>query len=468
MYNVFQYSILTLMSLCLAIMMISCAGDSSQVTTLKAGFGETVITPTKPSQMDGFARSQVSTGTHDDLHARCMVFEDGDGTVVAMLTVSLVAIPREMFPVIREGITEQTGIPPEQIILSATHTHSGPRMREADEEYRDYFVDQCIASAVEAWNNRVPARLGVGSTIVRELGRNRRQLLYGGVHPDPEVGMIKVEDDNGKLLGVAFNYGCHPSGLDWRNTMFSEDWPYFAIQGIKEQYGEDIWVGFYQGCEGDINVGYSSELSAVGADMPVRSYWYMEWKGAQMSDAVNAALDSIATAGDLDIGTSYDSFEYPLRKEYPVTVKQAEKDAKTAKERLDVMEKDPRFAGTRLLDQARVEVFSTGQRLRSAQRFYSDDRPVVRTIEHRAVRLGDAVFATVPDEVFSGIGLAIKNGTSCKKTFLIGITNGYRGYLPSAREFIEGDYEVDGSAYSPEAEPVCIRSTLDMIGRVWK
>ena len=249
--------------------------------------------------------------------------------------------------------------------------------------------------------------------------------------------------------------------------MFSEDWPYFAIQGIKRgmarmsgsvftraarRYQCRLFVRTF-GCRG----GHASQIVL-----------YMEWKGAQMSDAVNAALDSIATAGDLDISTAYDSFEYPLRKEYPVTVKQAEKDAKTAKERLEVMEKDPRFAGTRLLDQARVEVFSTGQRLRSAQRFYSDDRPVVRTIEHRAVRLGDAVFATVPDEVFSGIGLAIKNGSSCKKTFLIGITNGYRGYLPSAREFIEGDYEVDGSAYSPEAEPVCIRSTLDMIGRVWK
>lgn len=467
MYHVFN-STLSLVLLSVPFLMLSCAVESPQVSTLKVGFGSTVITPSEPTQMDGFARSQVSTGTHDDLHARCMVVEDADGTAVAMLTVSLVAIPRDMFPVIREGITEQTGIPSGQIILTATHTHSGPRVREASDDYREFLVKQCVASAVEAWNSRVPAQLGVGSTVVRELGRNRRQLLYGGVHPDPEVSIIKVEDASGKLLGVAFNYGCHPSGLDWRNTQFSEDWPYYAIQGIKAKYGDDVWAGYYQSCEGDINVGYSSELSAVGADMPVRSYWYMEWKGAQMSDAVNAALDSIATAGDIDIDVAFDSFEYPLRNEYPVTVEQAEKDAKDAKERLAVMEKDPRFTGTRLLDQAHVEVFSTGQRLRSAQRFYSDDWPATRTVEHRAVRLGDAVFATVPDEVFSGTGLAIKNGASCEKTFLIGITNGYRGYLPSAHEFVEGDYEVDGSAYSPEAEQVCIRSTLDMIGRVWK
>ena len=96
-----------------------------------------------------------------------------------------------------------------------------------------------MASAVKAWETRVPGRIGIASTKVLELGRNRRRLLYGGLHPDPEVAVIKVEDARGKLLGVAFNYGCHPSGIDWHNTLFTEDWPYYAIQGIKKQVGQE-------------------------------------------------------------------------------------------------------------------------------------------------------------------------------------------------------------------------------------
>ncbi len=443
---------------------------------MRVGVGETVITPGENMQMAGFARSQVSTGVHDHLYARSLAIEGGDGTEVVLMTVALVGMNEAFCKRIRDGITAKTGIPGDHIVISCTHTHSGPSAgRSSDPSadspaaraYGDFLVERCIESALQAWESRVPGRIGIASTEVFELGRNRRRLLYGGVHPDPEVAVIRIEDARGRLIGVAFNYGCHPSGMDFRNTLFSEDWPFYAIRGIKEQLGDQVWVAYYQGAEGNINVGYTAELSAVGAEMPVRTYWYIEKKGVQMARAVLEALPQIETGANLEVEIQRDRFDYPLRESYPITLQQAEREAKAAQSRLAALEKAPEYQGTRTLDRARVDVFSTSQRLSAANRFYeADERPLTRSLEQQAVRIGDAVFVTFPGELFSEIGLAIKNRSPLEKTFVIGVTCGPGGYLPAAKEFIDGDYEIDGSAYSPKTEAFCISSSLKLIDRV--
>lgn len=439
----------------------------AETPTLKAGFGETIITPAGNVQMSGFARSQVSTGVHDDLHARSIVIESENGTAIVMMALALVGLDLDLDQRIRTGIEGQTGIPKNQILIICTHTHAGPDVEKAGEKYSNFLVKRSIASTVTAWKNRFPARIGISSTEVMELGKNRRRLLYGGLHPDSEVGIIKIEDVQGKLKGVLFNYGCHPAALDWHNQLFSEDWPLYAIKGIKKSLGEDIWVAYVQSAEGDINVGYLSELSAVGVDMPIRNYWYIEQKGNQMVDALLKALPSIKTSEKQEIKTATDSFDYPLREKLPFTLEQAERDAKAAERNLAEMEKKPELQGTRILDKFRAEVFSTGLRLQTAKNFYTTvNRPRVLRIMQQAFRIGDAVFVLTPGETFSEIGKKIKEQSPFEKTFIVGLNSGRCGYLPTEKEFIEGDYEVDSSKYDPTAERVCIKSCLELIRRV--
>ncbi|MHB9031356.1 MAG: neutral/alkaline non-lysosomal ceramidase N-terminal domain-containing protein, partial [Candidatus Latescibacterota bacterium] len=376
----------------LAAALLACFGCSDK-SSLKVGVGETVITPQKNMQMAGFARSQVATGVHDDLHARSLVIEDAGGTAAVLMTVSIVGLTDEFAGRIREGITAKTGVPGESIVISCTHTHSGPAVgrddSEAGKEYSEFLIQKCIESAVTAWESRAPGSIGIEPAEVFELGRNRRALLYGGVHPDPEVAVLKIQDSKGKLLGVAFNYGCHPTGLDWTNTEYSEDWPGYAIREIKKNVGENVWVAFFQGPEGNINVGYTAELSAVGAPMPVRSHWYIEKKGSQMAGAVLKALPGIPTSGEHLVKTAYDRFDYPMRESYPVTLVEAEINAKAAHVKLAALEQNPEFAKSKPLDKARVEVFSADQRLNAAKRFHAPDRALTRKNEQQAVRIGD-------------------------------------------------------------------------------
>ncbi len=191
-----KFRFILIVSLTFTVIM-ACTSRLEEKSSIKVGLGETVITPKENVRMRGFARSQVSTGIHDDLHARSLVVEDAKGSTVVLMAVSLCNMSEDYSKRIRAGITEKTGIPENNLIISCTHTHSGPNVGSSRDTYnkgqvnrsvtsptyRTFLIDQCIASAVEAWESRVPGRIGIASTQVLELGRNRRRLLYGGLHP---------------------------------------------------------------------------------------------------------------------------------------------------------------------------------------------------------------------------------------------------------------------------------------------
>ncbi|MEN6561778.1 MAG: hypothetical protein ABFD52_13490 [Acidobacteriota bacterium] len=434
---------------------------------LKVGVGETIITPPAGMAMAGYRRTEVSKGVHDDLFARSLLVEGPDGKTVVLMTLSLVEVRRPWVEAIREGVARRTGIPGESILISATHTHSGPDVGGLEDPYTKALIAKSVESAVMAWTKRVPGRIGVDSTVVMELGRNNRRLDWGGMHPDPQVGLIKVADAKGKLLGVAFIYGCHPSTLDLHNLLFTEDWPYYAIKGIKDRLGRDVWVAYFQSAQGDIKVGYTAELSAVGAAMPLRTWEYAELKGRQMADAVLQALPRVRTAPSGPVKNVNGIFEYPLAGDFALTVEQAERQLAAAREKLADLEKQQDAVGRRVLDRARVEVFLAGMRLTNAKKSLDKNRPTLMKLEQQAVRIGDAAFVSFPAEVFSEIGLAVKKRSPFSRTFVIGLADESDvGYLPTAEEFKEENYEVLGSPFSPKAEQACVDASLSLLERL--
>ena len=314
--------------------------------------------------------------------------------------------------------------------------------------------------------NLAPGRIGVEKTVQLEVGKNRRRLLYGGLHPDPELYVIKVEDLSGKLRGILFNYGCHPATLDWRNTLYSEDWPYYAIKGIKEEVGNDIWVCYLQAAQGDINTGYDSLLSAIGADMPVRDYPYIEYKGKQMAETVIKILSDIETEDSLTVESLDEYYDLPLRKEFPVTIEEAEKELEVAEKKLDKFEKKNEYKGSKTLDKLRTKVFSANQTLKLAKDFYSGKLPESESTEIQVFRIGETVFFSLPGEIFSEIALAVKKQSPFKNALPVGLSNGYYAYMPTKEEFIDGDYEVDGSKFSPEAGETLVNATVSVINKL--
>ncbi|MCK4465211.1 MAG: neutral/alkaline non-lysosomal ceramidase N-terminal domain-containing protein [Bacteroidales bacterium] len=451
-----------------ALLVIVSGCTTTEQPKIKVGLGETIITPPIGTPMRGYSRSDVSKGVHDELYARALVIEGADSTSIALITIAVCNMDVKYMDAIREGVNKQTGIPVDNIVISSTHTHSGPYIEKSDSDYQKLFVGRSIQSAVDAWNKRIPGRIGFGSTTVPELAKNDRRMEYGGLTPDPEAAIIKVEDAKGKLLGVVFNYGCHPSTLDKHNFLFTEDWPYYSIKGIREALGEDVWVAYYQSAQGDVKVGYTAELSAIGADMHgIRTFEYAEYKGNMMVDAVLNTLPSIQTSGNPVIRTANGYYDYPLRDSYPISAREAQKQLDEAKAKLAEMEKKADTIGKRVLDRYKVAVFLADLTANCAR--WVEDHPnpePLKNVRHQAIRIGDAIFVTVPCEVFTEIGLKIKQQSPFEKTFVLGLAAGCPGYIPTAEEFLEGGYAVVNTHYSPKCENVTINACLEQINKM--
>ena len=130
---------------------------------IKVGVAETVITPPNPVgfAMAGYDRgTNTSTGVHDDLYARALVVESEDGTSSAMITVAVVNMSEIVMDQIRSGVNKETGIPFKNVIISSTHTHSGPVMGNLEDAYVKFFISRAVQSAGNAWKSRVSGKIG--------------------------------------------------------------------------------------------------------------------------------------------------------------------------------------------------------------------------------------------------------------------------------------------------------------------
>ncbi len=465
---------------------------------IKVGVAETIITPPNPVgiAMAGYDRGKnTSTGIHDDLFARSIVVEGQDGTSVAMITVAVVNMSEQIMDSIRSGVNKATGIPFKNVLVSATHTHSGPVMGNFAGEYAQFFIKRSIESAVNAWKGRVEGKIGVSSTSIFGLAFNDRRMDYGGLPPDPEAAVIKIEDAKGKLMGVFFNYGCHPSSLDLHNLLFTEDWPHFSIKGIKEKVGRNVIVGYFQSAQGDAKVGYNAELSAVGAYMQgVRTFEFAEKKGLIMTEAVLKLLPSIRTSESMELKVAYDKFRVPRRTSFPVTREEAllwqQRAQKTLAEKeklvlsypVDAESSDNYQAaarelaakgdisskiGPRALDKFKADLWLANQAVAQSKRIEEQAKDIGPFLmPMQAVRLGNTIFVTFPAEVFTEIGLAVKKKSPFENTFILGVAGGHGGYIATAAEYIEGGYAVNGSPYAPQAEQAIIDASMELINRV--
>lgn len=431
---------------------------------IKVGLAERVITPPLGGTMAGYAaRKGVSQGVHDDLHVRAMVIE-GPETSVAILSASVLGLAQEVIDRTREEVSRRTGLPGAHIMMAATHTHSGPTTTE---EYNAFLKERCIECLMDAWTHREEGRLGIGIGHVEDVGRNRRRLDYGGLPVDPAVGIIKVEDRAGRIKGVLFNYACHPTTLGPDNLLITEDWVYYAIRTIKEQVGDEAVVMFVNGTEGDINPGYSSGLSCIGAPIPIRTWAYAEKIGVRMGKAVLEGLAGIETKTTFPIRSVSGHVELPLRRSFPVTIEEAEKRWKAAQEALERLDREGSVSPV-VRHRAEVEVFFAGMVRNQAKQFYSGTWEPSVSVELQSLRLDDAVLTTFPGEVFVEIGLEVKRRSPFHKTLVVGLANAGRagGYLPTRETFGEGDYEVLATRYSEEAGEVLIEATLKQLVQV--
>src|SRR5262245_40706506 len=164
----------------------------------QAGIAVVDITPPIPYRMSGYFEERVSTGTLDPLHAKAIVFRQGDESA-ALVFCDLVGIPQFVSDKARDEASHATGIPVDHIAVAATHSHTGPMYYDAlrnplhqrsierlgsdpyeKVEYPAELVAKIVAAVVEAKSKLQPVQLKSGSGEETRLSFNRRYHMKDG------------------------------------------------------------------------------------------------------------------------------------------------------------------------------------------------------------------------------------------------------------------------------------------------
>lgn len=429
---------------------------------LTAGFSRVCISPPVGAPLAGFAARQgVSEGIHDDLFARALVLANGTA-VVALVSVDLLALSGDFIKRVRERIQRSTGIDPSSVMIASTHTHAGPVTittffnpeESVDSAYMDSLAEAIEKSVTSAWRERFPARVGVSATRVDGVGVNRRSPNQRPI--DEQVGIIKVDDTEGRTRAVLINYSCHPTVLGPDNLLVSGDFPNFAIEQIERNIGPEGFAMFVNGTQGNISMGHSSELSAIGVITPGRTFERAAELGHLLADATLVALPAIATNEAPTLNSKTITVNLPL-KDYP-PLEEANTSLRDADESLAKL----------IAESASVEQIMPAKTQRlyaSITNFYAREASALPDghlpIELQGFRLGEAAFVAIPGEVFVEIGLALKRNLP-HMTFVVGIANGYIGYLPTREAYAVGGYEVVSSKCQPEAADILVEKITSL------
>jgi hypothetical protein len=434
----------------------------------KAGFSKVCISPAIGAPLAGFAaRQEVSKGIHDDLYARALVLENAE-SAVAIVSVDLLALPSDFISRVRGEIHRNIGLPPESVMIASTHTHAGPVTittffnpdESVDPGYMDALAQKIQKAVTTAWQERFQARVGVGVGHVEGVGVNRRSPDQRPV--DEEIGIIKVEDKAGAIRAVFMNYACHPTVLGPDNLLVSGDFPAFAVKEIEDAIGPNGFAMFVNGTQGNISMGHSSELSAIGVITPGRTFERAAELGHLLADATRQTLGSIKVVDRPRISATSIPIKLPL-KNYPSLEKTNRSLLEAENHLAELITND----GNRIDEVRRAK---SEHLYASITNFYAKETRALADgllpLELQGIRIDDAVFVAVPAEVFVEIGLRLKK-IAPYRTFIVGIANGYIGYLPTTVAHADGGYEVVSCKCQPEAEDVLIEKVLRLEERLF-
>ena len=421
---------------------------------LRAGIAVTDITPPLGYRMSGYFSERLATGIRDPLRAKAIVLRQGSERA-ALVFCDVIAISLGVSSRARRQASEKTGIPAANILIAATHSHTGPLYFGAlRKHYHDLAVakhgsDPCekldypaqlaarIAEAVAKANASLkPALLAAGTAKQLGLSFNRRFHMKSGppvrfnpgvLNPDidrpagpidPEVGIVVVRDAaSGQPSAAMANFALHLDTVG--GTNFAADYPFYFEQSLREKLGRDFVLCFGTGTCGDIN----------HVDVTRRERLKTDHIGNTLAATVLARLPALKQIARPALAVRSEIVNAPLQRYSPAQIAQAAEDMRNVDTR-------------KLPFLKRVEAY----KILALQSRGGTTIP----LEVQVFRLGrDAAVVGLPGEVFVELGLAIKRASPFPTTLVIELCQDAPGYIPTRKAFAEGSYETVNSRIQP-------------------
>jgi hypothetical protein len=228
---------------------VSASGGPTPV--LRVGAASAPVNPDNGTFLAGYGQNRRSTGVHDNLYAKAVVFDDGT-TAVALLVVDSIGIQYDTAREIRAAASARATavtLPPEQIVVASTHTHCSPDVigiygpdqtkTGRDEDYLRHLVDTSAATVAKAAVGLEPARLVTSETECVGWAVNDSEPD----ELDNSVTVLQCIGDSGEPIVTLTGFACHPTVLDGDTTLVSSDWVGAFYEEMKANTpGEHVFV----------------------------------------------------------------------------------------------------------------------------------------------------------------------------------------------------------------------------------
>lgn len=442
---------------------------------LKANMKRIDITPPKGLELAGYPHyPRYNEGAHDPLYAACMYLEN-NGQEVAMVTLDLLFFSKQHVKAVRKNVEERCGLKGQNIMISCSHTHSGPwasgrldiESLEAGlpqpMEYVETLIEQISEMIVSAKKEAFDAYFASGVAVCGAesgIGGNRR--LPGGPH-DPLVSVLAVKDTNDAVRGIMVNYTLHPTFIhEWSNVC-TADYPCYLKLELEESIPGAL-VGFTQGTSGN----QSSRYYRQG-----ESYDEAERVGRTLGKAALSVIGKATWNNDVEIKTAQAIQEVELR-DFGT---EEELRAQVARDEAVYKDLYAKYGDSKNRDEyylwqnANLKLLGSedqlGYILMKKKGIKIDLLEDEVPAEIQIIRIGGTCVVGLQGEVFVEYGLFIKAMAGFETVVVNELANGVLpGYLYTPESLVTGGYETDTSMLGENFGLKYITKVLETIEKV--
>jgi len=467
-----------------AILLSTLALVESRAAELHIGGATVSITPDRPVALAGQMHARVAKDVESPVTATALALESRDGDksldMAILVSCDLVAINAEVLDRTRHFVRLRLPhLDVDKLVVSATHTHTAPVMKEGDyeipkdgvmqpAEYLEFLSGRIADAAVKAWESRKPGRAGwgLGHAVV---GQNRRSVyadgkavMYGPTDkPDfrniegPEdhgVEVLFFWDADGKLIATAVNIACPSQEVEGLSAVNADFW-HQVRESLRAKHGKDLLVLGWPGAAGDQSPHLMYRKRAEERMRTLRGLSRLDELAKRIVGAWDEAYEGAKKEQHADAALIHKTktIKLPVRE---VT----EAEAAEARAKVETLSKDPNNRTLVGWHQTVVDRFER-QKAGTVEPF---------SMELHVIRLGDVAIATNVFELYTDFGIQIKARSRALQTFVIQLT-GPGSYLPTERAKQGGGYSAiaESNLVGPEGGQSLVEQTLELINSLW-
>jgi neutral ceramidase len=409
---------------------------------IRVGAASVPITPAIGIPMAGYYSERGATGIHDELHAKAIVVESGSA-IAALVALDLITTPRSLVEDARREIERVAGFPGRSVMISATHSHTGPVLDPGSpfggqsalvKSYRAELPARIAEAVRQAKSRLAPAHVMAAHGSESSIAFNRRFHMKDGTlgwnpgkkNPnilkaagpiDPDVPVLFFQSTDRKPLATYVNYAVHLDNIG--EPLISADMPSTLSRCLGDYNGPEMVTLFTAGCCGDVN------HIDVHWGEPQRGFGNAARMGTILAAEVLRSWPRLEPIAPTPVRVRNALVTLPLPE-----LSKGDREKANAIVALIDNQKSPRLPFLEMVWAFKVRDVTA----RNGQ---------AQEVEIQVIALGNEVaWVSLPGEIFTELGLAIKQDSPFPHTIIAELANGSIGYIPSRRAYDQGNYEV--------------------------